>query len=79
MHDLLARRGVRLVTLTGPGGTGKTRLGLQVAAEPTDEFRMGRAPRRRAPPIANPELVPATIAQALETRDVGGRPTSTAS
>jgi predicted ATPase/class 3 adenylate cyclase len=34
-------RSHRLVTLTGPGGAGKTRLGLQVAAELVDEFRDG--------------------------------------
>jgi predicted ATPase/class 3 adenylate cyclase len=34
-------RGHRLVTLTGPGGAGKTRLGLQAAAELVDEFRDG--------------------------------------
>ena len=56
---------VRLLTLAGPGGIGKTRLALQVAAELVGDFRDGVffVPFAH---LTEPELVAATIAQTLE-------------
>ena len=60
--DLL--HGTRLLTLTGPGGTGKTRLSLQLAAEAVGSFPDGAFWVPLAP-ISDPELVPSTIAHSL--------------
>ena len=66
-------RTARLVTLTGPGGTGKTRLSLQVAAEIADRFPDGVTWVPLAE-IADADLVPSQIATALGVQDAGGRP-----
>jgi predicted ATPase/class 3 adenylate cyclase len=62
----------RLVTLTGPGGTGKTRLSLQVAARMGERFPDGI---RFVPlsTVSDPKMVAATIAHALGLPDSGGR------
>ncbi len=62
---LFRDEGARLVTLTGPGGTGKTRVGLAVAHELEPELRDGVVFVGLAP-ISDPELVMSTIAEALE-------------
>jgi predicted ATPase/class 3 adenylate cyclase/DNA-binding CsgD family transcriptional regulator len=63
----------RLVTLTGPGGTGKTRLSIQVAADLMDRVADGVFLVELAP-IRDPALVPTAIAQVLGVRDMGNRP-----
>src|SRR5258708_3470430 len=72
LQDLLSPSDVRLVTLTGPGGTGKTRLGLQVAADLSDRFKNGVFFVNLAP-ISDPALVVPTIAEALVIREESGQ------
>jgi predicted ATPase/class 3 adenylate cyclase/DNA-binding NarL/FixJ family response regulator len=61
----------RLVTLTGSGGSGKTRLAVQVASQIAGEFRDG-AHYVDLAPITEPDLVPATAARTLGLPDVPG-------
>jgi predicted ATPase/DNA-binding CsgD family transcriptional regulator len=57
-------RAARVVTLTGPGGCGKTRLALRVAALAEADFEDGARLVELAP-LTDPALVPASVAQAL--------------
>jgi len=68
---------VRLVTLTGSGGTGKTRLSLQVAADLLSSFADGVWFIELAP-LADPALLPQTVATTLGLRVEGNRPVFTA-
>jgi predicted ATPase/DNA-binding SARP family transcriptional activator/Tfp pilus assembly protein PilF len=70
----LARSGeARLLTLTGPGGTGKTRLSLEAAWELVPDFGDGVVFVDLAP-ISDPELVPVQILGAVEVDEQPGRP-----
>ena len=70
---LLQRAEVRLVTLTGTGGIGKTRLGMEVAHCQLDAFADGVCFVPLAP-ISDPAFVLAAIAQALGIKEAGERP-----
>ncbi|OBK10418.1 LuxR family transcriptional regulator [Mycobacterium asiaticum] len=67
-----ALAGNRLVTLTGAGGVGKTRLAVQVAVEAAGDFGDGVRYVDLAP-ITAAEVVPVTVARALELPDQPGR------
>ena len=73
LRSMLHREAVRLVTLVGPGGIGKSRLAIDVAAGMTAEFPGGVMFVPLAP-VDEPSKVVNAVAQALGVRDVGDMP-----
>ena len=72
MAELVTRQGARLITFTGPGGVGKSRLAVQAAARLGPEFPDGARFVDLAP-VSDAELVPAAIAGGLGLKTSGGR------
>ena len=76
IKQLLTADAHRLVTLTGSGGTGKTRLALQVATDLLEAFKDGIWLVELAP-LADPALVPQTVAAAVGARETPGKAITT--
>ena len=73
LAELLGGAACRLLTLVGPGGTGKTRLALALAGRLRDNFAAG-AVFVDLSPLGDPPLVLPAIADALKVREAGGQP-----
>jgi hypothetical protein len=70
--DLLLRQGVRLVTVTGPGGIGKTRLAVQLGSELAEQFP-GGTHFVALSLLSDPGLIPSAIVQTLAIRHAGAQ------
>jgi len=73
LRRLLQARDIRLVTILGPSGVGKTRLSLELAHQLASNFRDGAFFVSLAP-LNDPALVASAIAQAFGIRETSGRP-----
>jgi predicted ATPase/class 3 adenylate cyclase/Tfp pilus assembly protein PilF len=71
--DLLRGRGTRLLTLTGPGGTGKTRVALQAAADLLEDFTDGAFLASLAT-LTEAELFFSAVAETLGVKETGDQP-----
>jgi predicted ATPase/DNA-binding CsgD family transcriptional regulator len=73
IQALLDGQGARLLTLTGPGGIGKTRLAIEVVTRLANDFAHGACFVSLAP-VRDPQLVVGAVAQSLGVQESGDRP-----